>query len=67
MKICSHLSPDSVSGVTHPCLLDAVQEMKEKMCGHPMSVTITQANPYERRFTASQRVAEYNTKVSAIK
>lgn len=53
--------------VKGPSVHLSAAEMKEKMCGHPMSVTITQANPYERRFTASQRVAEYNTKVSAIK
>ena len=53
--------------VMNAYMIGALQEMEEKMCGRPLLVTITQASPFERRFTASERMAQCNIKVSNIK
>lgn len=45
----------------------SAKELEEQKCGMPLEVTITQADARERRFTASERDAALNKRLSKIK
>lgn len=44
-----------------------MQELKEELVGKPITVTVTDVDPRQRRFTCSERTADYMKRLNAIK